>query len=208
MSSVQHQIMQQARQAPEGALLAPRSFLHLGSRAAVDQAFSRLARGGELVRVGRGRYVRPRPTRFGRRLPSPEEVVAQIAGSTGETVVPGGASAAHGLGLTSQVPVRPVFLTSGASRTLELGRQRVELRSAPPWLLWGPHTREGDVLRALEWMGEGNCSEAVRSVVESLEPEQRTRLFLACAAVPSGLARVITRAIFPEPSESAALPDA
>ena len=174
----------------------------------MDQAFSRLARAGELVRVGRGRYVRPRRTRFGRKLPSPQEILEQIASSTGEIVVPSGAAAAHGLGLTPQVPVRPVYLTSAATRTLELGRLRVELRNAPPWLLWGARTREGDVLRALEWMGNGTSAEVVRRAVESLEPEQRTRLSLAGAAVPSGLARMFTGALSVGLSGSAILTDA
>lgn len=209
MNTVQQRIIEQSRHLPKGALLAPRSFLHLGSRAAVDQAFSRMARTGDLVRVGRGRYVRPRQTRFGTRVPSPSELVEQIAQATGETVVPGGAAAAHGLGLTTQVPVRAVYLTSGATRELKLGGQTVELRNAPSWQLWGAVTREGDVLRALEWMGKRVVThQAAKRAVRSLEPEQRQRLLLACASVPSWLSGVITGALFPSEGETATLGDA
>jgi hypothetical protein len=206
MTTVQHRIIEQSRRLPTGALLAPRSFLHLGSRAAVDQAFSRMARSGELVRVGRGRYVRPRQTRFGARIPSPSELVERLAEATGELVVPGGAAAAHGLGLTTQVPVRAVYLTSGATRELKLGSQTVELRNAPAWKLWGAGAREGDVLRALEWMGKGGVTHQVaQRAVEKLEPEERERLLLACASVPSWLSRVVTGALFPPARETANL---
>lgn len=208
MNTVQQRIIEQSRRLPRGAILAPRSFLHLGSRAAVDQAFSRMARAGELVRVGRGRYVRPRQTRFGTRIPSPGELVEQLAQATGEVVVPGGAAAAHGLGLTTQVPVRAVYLTSGATRELKVGGQTVELRNAPAWRLWGAGTREGDVLRALEWMGRGVVTHrAATRAVRGLGPEQRQRLLLACGSVPSWLSEVITGALFPPERESATVDD-
>jgi hypothetical protein len=44
---------------PRGATIRTREILHLGSRDAVDQALSRLVRGNKLIRVGRGRYIRP-----------------------------------------------------------------------------------------------------------------------------------------------------
>ncbi len=59
----------------------------------------------------------------------------------GETAVGHGASAANTLGLTTQVPVRQIFLTSGRSRKLKLGTQMIELQEAanararlPTWL--------------------------------------------------------------------------
>lgn len=209
MNTVQQRIIEQSRRLPKGALLAPRTFLHLGSRAAVDQAFSRMARTGELVRVGRGRYVRPRQTRFGMRIPSPSELVEAVAQATGEVVVSGGAAAAHGLGLTTQVPVRAVYLTSGATRELKLGSQTVELRHAPAWKLWGAGTQEGEVLRALEWIGKGAVGHRVAErAVESLGPEERERLMLACASAPSWLSRMITGALFPTEREGATLGNA
>ena len=39
---------------PEGTPVAAKELLHLGSRAAVDQALSRLVRRGSLMRAGRG----------------------------------------------------------------------------------------------------------------------------------------------------------
>jgi hypothetical protein len=55
-------------------VLSPKEFQHLGSRVAVDQAFSRLSRAGKLLRVTRGTVV-PVSSRFGSRAPAPEKVV-------------------------------------------------------------------------------------------------------------------------------------
>ena len=50
MPSLSQHIAQRAAELPEGSLLCPRALLHLGSRAAVDQALSRLTRRGQLKR--------------------------------------------------------------------------------------------------------------------------------------------------------------
>ncbi len=42
MSSLAQSILTIAQSLPEGGLLSPKEFLHLGSRAAVDQTLSRL----------------------------------------------------------------------------------------------------------------------------------------------------------------------
>ena len=119
MSSLPNQIMNHADESPEGMLLCPSALLHLGSRAAVDQALSRLARKRELMRVCQGVYVRPTVTRFGPRPPAVEKVIASLSALWGETIVPSGGAAANALGLTTQVPVRSVYLTSGPNRRFE-----------------------------------------------------------------------------------------
>jgi Family of unknown function (DUF6088) len=70
MKSLPETIVEHCRLLPEGGILAPNEFLHLASRAAVDQAFSRLAKGGELMRISRGLYVAPVTGRFGKRAPA------------------------------------------------------------------------------------------------------------------------------------------
>src|SRR5271165_5950634 len=50
-------IMEHGNGLPEGTPVVAKELLHLGSRAAVDQALSRLVRRGTLMRAGRGIYV-------------------------------------------------------------------------------------------------------------------------------------------------------
>src|SRR5690606_8143325 len=101
MSQLSEAILSAAQALPEGGLISPKEFLHLASRAAVDQALARLAREGKLLRVGRGAYALPVASRFGSRPPSTEAVVEAIASTHGEVVVPNGAAEANALGLTT-----------------------------------------------------------------------------------------------------------
>ena len=64
-----------------------------------------------------------------------DKVLTSLAALWGETIVPCGGMAANALGLTEQVPVRQVHLTSGPNRKLKLGGPMVELHHAPRWHL-------------------------------------------------------------------------
>lgn len=193
MPGIAEEIVKSTAKAKEGAVWSARSFLHLGPRTAVDQALSRMARAGELLRIGRGLYVRPIATRFGTRAPAPEKVVEGIAALTGETVTPSGAAAANALGLSTQVPVRPVFLTSGRTRRVLLGRQVVELRHAPAWQLRAPGTGPGQAVRALAWLGPQHAAKAARELRMTLPESERKALVAARTGLPTWLAQTVSQ---------------
>jgi predicted transcriptional regulator of viral defense system len=130
--------------------LGAKASLHLGSRAAVDQALSRLVRRGNLMRASRGIYVRPVQGKFGSRPPSVATLVRTLCTRRGKTIAPHGAAAANALGLTTQVPAREVYLTSGRSRQLRLRAQTVELRHAPSWQLLLPERPAGAASGSLQ----------------------------------------------------------
>jgi hypothetical protein len=192
MSSLPKRITRLAAESPEGALLSPSALLHLGTRAAIDQALSRLARKGELLRVCQGVYVRPIQTRFGPRPPAVEKVIASLSALWGETIVPCGGAAANALGLTTQVPVRPVYLTSGPGRRLYLGKLAVELRHAPRWQLAAPHRPAGEVVRALSWLGPDEVEAGLGVIGRKLSAEDLRELAASRAVMPAWMAEPVS----------------
>lgn len=191
MNTLPEAILRQAQSLPEGGVLSPKEFLHLGSRAAVDQAFSRLAKAGSLLRIARGIYAAPVSTRFGSRAPSPKMLVQALAEQNGEIVVPHGASAANTLGLTQQVPIREVYLTSGRTRKLKLGRSEVLMKHAPRWMLALGTRPAGAAVRALAWIGPTHASESLASLHSTLPHPEWQALASARAALPGWLALAI-----------------
>ncbi|THF67287.1 hypothetical protein E6C76_02605 [Pseudothauera nasutitermitis] len=191
MNTLPETIFQQARSLPEGGVLSPKECLHLGSRSAVDQAFSRLTKAGKLLRVARGAYVAPISSRFGSRAPAPEKVVQALAEQRGEIVVPHGASAANVLGLTQQVPIREVYLTSGRTRKLKLGRSEVLVKHAPRWMLMLGARPAGAAVRALAWIGPAHANESLASLRRSLPLAEWQALAAARAALPGWMAQAI-----------------
>lgn len=191
MDTLPENILRRARSLPEGGVLSPKEFLHQGSRAAVDQAFSRLTREGKLLRVARGTYVAPVSSRFGSRAPAPEKVVSSLARQSGETVVPHGASSANALGLTRQVPIREVYLTSGRTRKLKLGRGEILLKHAPRWMLALGARPAGAAVRALAWIGPAHADESLASLHRNLPRSEWKALASARATLPSWMAQAI-----------------
>ena len=181
-------IMEHAEGLPEATPLCPAAMLHLGKRPAVDQALWRLARSGRLMRICQGVYMHPVETRFGQCAPQVNKALAALSLLWGETIVPCGGSAANRLGLTTQNPVREVWLTSGPNRRLRFGSHTVELRHAPRWQLAAPHRRAGDVIRALAWLGPEEIEDNLETVLPTLSDEDRNELSVARAVMPTWMA--------------------
>jgi hypothetical protein len=186
------QILAHAATQPEGAPLTAKAFLQLGSRAAVDQSLSRLCRTGKLLRTGRGMYVLPVASRFGVRAPEPERVVVEAAKLRGETIAPHGAAAANRLGLTTQIPMRTMYLTSGRSRQFMLGAQPIELLHVPPWQLLNVGRESGEVLRAIAWTGRAHARDLLAQLKPAFGPETRAELIASRPSLPGWLAESIS----------------
>ena len=110
----------------------------------------------------------------------------------GETIVPCGGSAANRLGLTTQNPVREVYLTSGPNRLLKFGKTAVELRHAPRWQLLAPHRKVGDVIRALAWLGPQETDDSLDAVLPGLSSEDLAELAGARAVLPAWMAEAVS----------------
>lgn len=196
MSSLSQTIWLHAQSLPEGGLILPKEFLHLGSRAAVDQALCRLVNEGRLLRVGRGIYSMPVEGRFGLRPPSTESVLQAIESASGEVVVPNGAAEANALGLTTQVPVREIYLTSGPARLLQLGNRRVELKHGNRCQMLLGKRPAGKAIRALMWLGAEQAPSALSMLKRNLPTQEWEAMQQARAGLPSWMAKAVSEVAF------------
>lgn len=153
--SVSEQILRKAERLPLGQPVTFKEFMGFGSRAAVDQALSRLVRAGVLSRPARGIYVRPKRSPYvGEVPPEPVKVAEALVAETGNTIQVHGAEAARRMGLSTQVPSRPVFYTSGPSRRVRLGQLEVSLKHVTPRKLAMAERPAGIALTALWYLGK------------------------------------------------------
>ena len=160
VASTINAILRRIRAKHRGFVFTPREFAHLGTRAAVDQALSRLQRSGQIRRLTRGVYEFPRMhPRIGVLSPSPEAVAKAVAERTGSRITVSGAKAANLLGLSMQVPVQNVFWTEGPSRTIRIGNQTVSLKHVAPSKMIGAGTDAGMVIQAVRSLGQNGVHE-------------------------------------------------
>ena len=193
MKSLPERIMGYADARPEATPIQAGDLLHLGDRAAVSRALSRLAHSERLLRICRGVYMRPIQTRFGLRAPRREKALAVLSNLWGETIVANGGDAANWLGLTTQNMVRSVYLTFGPDRLLYFGAHRVELRHAPSWLLTAPNRNAGTVIRAIVWLGPREVEKSFDAVLPVLSQGDLDELSAAQAVIPGWMAEPIGR---------------
>ena len=152
----------------------PKDFLDLGSRQAVDQALSRLVKAGRLRRAGHGFYDLPRTSGVLKR-PAPVDLdaaVAALARRDGIRIMPDGATAAHGLGLTNAVPAKVSYTTDGASRTVMIDGRTIRFRHAGPRIMRWAGRPAAPVAQALRWLGPAAAADArVVSVLKRRLPD-------------------------------------
>ncbi|MCK5747303.1 MAG: type IV toxin-antitoxin system AbiEi family antitoxin domain-containing protein, partial [Oricola sp.] len=86
----------------------PADFADLGGRAAIDKTLQRLAAAGELRRIDRGLYDRPRKNSLTGQptVPDYRAVIRAVTRRDQARVVVDGMTAANDLGLTTAVPAR------------------------------------------------------------------------------------------------------
>ncbi len=135
-------------------------FLGMGTRTAIDVALHRLVQEGVAQRVSRGLYARPEiHPKFGVVPLGSREIVAAVARETGEVIEVTGAEAERRMGLTTQQATRPVFLTTGPSRTIRSGKLAIELKHTSPRKLRFAGTAVGIPLLALWHRGPAGVGE-------------------------------------------------
>ena len=181
MVSVADRIMERAGAHDRGTWVwTPRDFLDLGTRAAVDQALSRLVRAGRLRRAGQGLYDRPRMSGvLGRPAPVDlDAATAAIARRDGVRIMPDGLVAAHQLGLTSAVPAKASYVTDGHSRTLKVDGRTVRFRHAGPRVMKWAGRPSAPVAQALRWLGRDAAGdpEIVSTLIRQLPDSAKSDL--------------------------------
>jgi uncharacterized protein DUF6088 len=194
MSSVVNQILRRVRTRGRGSVFTPADFLDLGSRAAVDQALSRLTKNDLLRRLIRGLYDYPKiHSELGPLAPAPDAVAKAFARETGSRLQVAGAQAANALGLSTQVPARSVYLTDGPSRRVVLGKRIIEMRHASPKHLVAAGSMAGTVVQALRHLGPDSVPAVVNAAAQHLTAADQRALAKGANQAPAWMRPALNR---------------
>lgn len=198
--SVYGKLRKQVERLGRGAVFVTRELLGLGSRAAVDEALSRLTKEGVIRRLGRGLYDYPRLHPALGPVPADADLVAAaLARKTGSRIQSTGARAANALGLSTQVAARPVYLTDGRRRAVQVGGQTIELRHASPRSLAGAGRIEGTVIQALRHLGpEQIGADIIERLRQTLTPREKAALRREALSAPGWLIPTLLEIARPE----------
>jgi Family of unknown function (DUF6088) len=188
-------IRTQIENMPRGEPFTSTQFAGVGRRAAVDQALSRMVKHGEIARLARGVFVRPKRSKYvGLVTPEPAKVAQAIASAHGETMQVQGAEAARLLGLTTQMPMQSVFYTSGPGRKLKVGNLQLVFKHVPSRKLALAGQPSGLALTALWYLGKEHVTpRVIEKVREKLSPEAFEQLKAETRSMPVWMAETLRR---------------
>ena len=153
---------------PDG-VWTPGDFVDLGGRAAVDKTLQRLVAAGELRRVDRGLYDRPRRSKLtgSRTAPDYRAVIRAVTRRDQARAVVDGMTAANDLGLTTAVPARIEVLVDARLKPIKLGKQEIHFKFAAPSRLFWAGRPAMRVVQALHWMQDMLAQDDERARVQA-----------------------------------------
>jgi hypothetical protein len=181
MRDLKDRIVTRVRAKGRGGVFVNKDFLDLGSRAAVDQALSRLVKEGAIRRIGRGLFDYPRTNpKLGIQLtPDADRIAQAVARKRGSRLQRSGAFAANALGLSTQVPGRQVYLTDSSSGKVRVGKQTLTMKHVAPKGIPAGDKVTGSVMQALQFIGkDGLTDDVLKRLRSTLSDTDKKKLLL------------------------------
>ncbi|NCC04859.1 MAG: hypothetical protein EOM37_12660 [Proteobacteria bacterium] len=187
-----------------GWVFTPNHFKDLGSRDAVASALKRHKQSGLIRQLARGVYDYPKiDPELGLLEPSTDDIAQALAGRDATRLQPSGAYAANLLGLSTQVPMKIVYLTDGRPRTVQIGKRQITLKQTTPRNMATAGKISGLVIQALRHLGSRHVDAAIiEAVKKRLSAADRKRLLADIRHAPAWIADII-RNVATEDEQSA-----
>jgi len=179
----------------KGWVFTPAHFSDLGSRDAVASALRRYRQSGLIRQLARGLYDYPRTDPdLGMLTPSPDAVARALAGRDAVRLQPSGAYAANLLGLSTQVPMKIVYLTDGRSRTVRIGKKQIILKRTTPRNMATAGRISGLVIQALRHLGRQHVDDDIVSRLnKQLDADAAKQLLRDVRFAPAWIAHIMRR---------------
>ena len=167
MQSVDGKVLSRIYGHKRGWVFTPGHFKDLGSRDAIASALKRYKQSGVIRQLARSLYDYPKThPQLGLLSPPAEDIAKALAGRDAIRLQPSGAYAANLLGLSTQVPMKIVYLTDGASRTVKIEKREIILKRTTPRNMATAGKISGLVIQALRYLGKEHVDD---EIIQKLE---------------------------------------
>src|SRR5690606_31871252 len=133
LKSSKNQIETKILKSSLGEIFFAEDFYAYGSAGNIRLTLFRLVNEGILERLAQGIYLKPkRDPLLGILYPTTEEIAKQIAQRDKARIAPTGVFALYLLGLTTQVPLKAVYLSDGSQREIKIGNRSIQFKKTAP----------------------------------------------------------------------------
>ena len=178
-----------------GWVFTPDHFKDLGSRDAIASALKRHKRAGLIRQLARGLYDYPQvDPQLGLLQPSTDDIAKALTGRDATRIQATGAYAANLLGLSTQVPMKVVYLTDGLSRTVQIGNRQIILKRTTPRNMATGGKTSGLLIQALRHLGQRNVDDRIITQLDRrLDANAKAQLMKDIRHAPAWIAAIFRK---------------
>ncbi|WP_421750741.1 DUF6088 family protein [Croceimicrobium sp.] len=197
MQSIEDKIEKAIKSKQRGVLLFTDDFIAYGSSKAIQKALERLTNREVIRRVARGIFVRPISSEYiGEVMPTAEEVARGIAKRDKIKIVPTGSHALNKLGLSTQIPLKLVYLTDGSPREIQIGKRTIKLKKTTPKNLMAKGKISSLAIQALKEVGQKKITEEFEEkIIQLLKKEKQKELEHDIPLAPVWIRKIMQKAL-------------
>jgi hypothetical protein len=193
IDTIENKILVKIKKAKRGTLFFSDNFSSFGSAETIRRTLNRLVKSGEIDRVAAGIFVRPEIDKIiGKITPKIEDIADAIARRDKARIVPTGAYALNRLGLSTQVPMKIVYLTNGSARNIKVGNYTISFIRISPKNVAAIGKISRLAIQALKSIGKENITqEEVEKIQNALMNEKISYLEHDLRIAPAWIKEII-----------------
>jgi len=194
---VENKIFESLKSRQKGVVIFVSDFSDYGSAESVKKALLRLNEKETIVRLAHGIYLYPKADKeLGILFPSTEDIALAIARRDKVRIIPTGVQALNKLGLSTQVPMKLVYLTDGGTRNIKVGKRTISFRNTSPKNLFMKGEISSMVIQALKTIGNSKLDDSTLLKIQNiLKKEKKDNIINDAKLAPVWISKILTQTI-------------
>jgi len=194
---VENKIAESLKRKKKGSVLFVDDFLDYGNAENIKKALLRLKEKGVLISISHGIYLYPKMDKeLGILYPTVEDIAVAIARRDKARIIPTGIQALNKLGLSTQIPLKVVFLTDGAARNVRIGKRTITFKKTSPKNLIAKGEISGLIIQALKSIGKDKIEEDVLIRVKNmLKKEKKENIMHDAKLAPAWINKILMSSV-------------
>ncbi len=174
------QVKNRIQNTEDGSVFIPSDFFDIAEAVKINVCLDRLEETGELQRVMRGIYVKPRySTLLNKNIPPRSDDIAKaIARNYGWTIIPCGDTALNMLGLSTQIPATWIYISDGPYKIYEVDGITLKFKHTDNKNeITNISYKTALVVQALKALGKSNVTDKeIRSIAKLLTENEKAQM--------------------------------
>lgn len=190
---VENKIFESLKSRQKGIVIFVSDFLDYGNSESVKKALLRLNEKEIIVRLAHGIYLYPKVDKeLGILFPSTEDIAIAIARRDKVRIIPTGVQALNKLGLSTQVPMKVVYLTDGGTRNIKVGKRTISFRNTSPKNLFMKGEISSLVIQALKTIGNSKLDDStLLKIQDILKKEKKENIINDAKLAPAWINKIL-----------------